>query len=107
MMNNLSKRLRDIALTSEPHLTTVVMDLNEAADLIDQQAAEIADLKLRIDRWNSGDNSIGAKEQVKRLMAERNEWRRRAAVLRLHVPEQIWPLFVREFPEAAQWFEEN
>jgi len=37
---------------------------------ISELEAEIADLTLRLNRWNSGDNSIGCKHQVKELKAE-------------------------------------
>ena len=105
-MNDLSNRLRDRASElSDVGFFATAHEMRQAADLIDQQAAEIADLKLRIDRWNSGDNSIGAKEQVKRLKAERDEWQRRASWIWLKL--RIWGNNPEHmYPEAAQWFED-
>lgn len=83
---NISTRLREGAQTGRWNADNAdyacgvsIAEAEHAADELDrlraeneQKDAEIADLRLRLDRWNHGDNSIGAKYSANRLRPKSN-----------------------------------
>lgn len=92
---NISTRLREGAQTGRWNADNAdyacgvsIAEAEHAADELDrlraeneQKDAEIADLRLRLDRWNHGDNSIGAKYSAKQAAAEIESLRQRLAVV--------------------------
>ena len=82
-MNSLVERLRQYALP-DPHDEREVMHaplLKETADLIEQQAARIAELEAWRDSWVKCPEGAAA-QRIKELEQQRDEWKAEAIYLR-------------------------